>query len=342
MKSVMTVLGPVDRDALGVTLPHEHVQIDLSALFEPPENPARAYLVESRVSRDLYPVLVEDPYQCQDNMLLDEPDVAARELLRYRDAGGRTLVDLSTRTIGPYPTVLRDLARRTGLNIVAGTGYYVERLHPTYVADVPYEALRDEMRHDLEEGFFDTGVRAGILGELGTSSPVRPDEVKVLRAAAAVQRVTGVGINVHLAIFAAEGLRVLDLLETFGADLSRVALSHLDEHLDPAYHRAIAKRGAFLSFDTFGSECEFRESGEAEPKDGDRLVALERLLDAGHVQQVLLAQDVCTKMQWRHYGGKGYDHVLSAIVPQLLARGVPRGDIETMLVHNPTRLLAGH
>ncbi|MGC8488923.1 MAG: phosphotriesterase family protein [Clostridia bacterium] len=341
MKSVMTVLGPVDRDALGVTLPHEHLQLDLSGLFEPPENAVRAHLVESRVSRDLYPALIEDPYQCRDNMLLDEPDVAARELLQYRDAGGRTVVDLSTRTIGPFPTVLRDLARETGLNIVAGTGYYVERLHPAYVATVPYEALRDEMRHDLEEGFLETGIRAGILGELGTSSPIRPGEEKVLRAAATVQRDTGVGINVHLAIFAAEGLRVLDLLEKFGADLSRVALSHLDEHLDPAYHRAIAERGAFLSFDTFGSECEFREAGEAEPKDGERLEALGRLLDAGCVEQILLAQDVCTKMQWRHYGGKGYDHILTGIIPRLRERGLPQGDIETMLVHNPARLLAG-
>lgn len=341
MKSVMTVLGPIDRAALGVTLTHEHLQLDLSGLFEPPESPSRAYLIDSRVSRDLYPVLVEDPYQCRDNMLLDEPHLAASELVRYREAGGRTVVDLSTRTIGPYPTVLRDLARETGLNIVAGTGYYVERLHPAYVATVPYEALRDEMRHDVEEGFFDTGIRAGILGELGTSSPIRPEEEKVLRAAAAVQRDTGVGINVHLAIFSAEGLHVLDLLEKFGADLSRVALSHLDEHLDPAYHQAIAERGAFLSFDTFGSECEFRESGEAEPKDGERLEALGRLLDAGYVGQILLAQDVCTKMQWRHYGGKGYDHILTGIIPRLRERGLPQGDIETMLVHNPARLLAG-
>lgn len=341
MGTVMTVLGPVKREDLGVTLPHEHLQIDLSALFGPPENPDRAFLVDRRVTRDLYPVLLEDPYQCRDNMVLDEPAVAAREIARFQEAGGRTIVDLSTRTIGPYPTVLQDLARRTGIQIVAGTGYYVKSLHPPYVADVPYEALRDEMRHDLEEGFSDTGIRAGILGELGTSSPVRPDEEKVLRAAASVQRDTGVAINVHLSIFSAEGLRVLDLLEGYGADLSRVALSHLDEHLDPGYHRAIAERGVFLSFDTFGSECEFRESGEREPTDEERIEALLRLLDAGFGQQMLLAQDVCTKMQWRHYGGKGYDHVLQDIVPRLQERGIGACDIETMLIHNPARLLAG-
>src|SRR5579875_1464171 len=213
MKTVTTVLGPVDRGELGVTLPHEHLQIDLSGLFEPPTNPDRAYLVDRRVTADLFPVLQQDPYQCRDNLRLDQPDVAASEIRRFLNAGGRTIVDLSSRPLGPHPTALRELATRTGAHIVAGTGYYVARLHPPDVTAMPYEALRDEMWHDLVEGFADTGVRAGILGELGTSSPVAPAEEKVLRAAAAVQRATGVGINVHLAIFSTEGLRVLDLLE---------------------------------------------------------------------------------------------------------------------------------
>ena len=168
-----------------------------------------------------------------------------------------------------------------------------------------------------------------------------PAEEKVLRAAAAVQRATGVGINVHLAIFSTEGLRVLDLLERFGADLSRVCLSHLDERPDPRYHLAVARRGAFLSFDTFGSECAFSESGQREPTDAERLEALWRLLDAGYLDQVVLAQDVCTKMQWHHYGGAGYDHVLRNIVPHLSRHGLADREIDTMLVHNPARLLAG-
>ncbi len=338
---VITVRGPVPKECLGITLPHEHLQIDLSGLFEAPRSASRQHLIDARVTADLYPVLLEDPYQCRDNMVLDERDVAARELSRFRDAGGRTLVDLSTRPIGPHPEALWDLSAQTGAHIVAGTGYYVASLHPPYVVRSPFEALRDEMEHDLTVGFGNTGIRAGIVGELGTSSPIHPTEERVLRAAAAVQRATGVGINVHLSIFSAEGLHVLDRLETYGADLSRVALSHLDEHLDPEYHRQIAERGAFLSFDTFGSECRFRESGEAEPQDSERIRSLLRLLDAGYVDQMLLAQDVCTKMQWHHYGGRGYDHVILTIVPSLRQAGVSERDVETMLVDNPARLLGG-
>jgi phosphotriesterase-related protein len=120
-----------------------------------------------------------------------------------------------------------------------------------------------------------------------------------------------------------------------------VALSHLDENLDPAYHLAIARRGAYLEFDTFGSECAFAEDDLREPCDEERIAALLRLLDAGYERQMLLSQDVCTKMHWTRMGGRGYAHLLRIVVPALRARGVPESSLTTMLVANPARLLSG-
>ncbi len=343
----MTVLGPVPASDLGITLAHEHLMLDLGCLWHDPLDAARRPLVDMPVTREARAALLRDPYHCRDNLLLDSRKQAVEELARFSALGGGAIIDLSTRAIGPYPRDLAAISRQSGLRIVAGCGFYTHRAHPAWVAGAAVETLTESMLMDLTEGFAEPGaggeppVRAGIIGEIGTSSPIHPDEERVLRAAARAQRATGAAINVHLAIFAREGLRVLDVLEDAGADLTRVALSHLDESPDPAYHMAIAKRGAYLEFDTFGSECFFDEDGLREPTDQERIDALLRLLDAGYVKQLLLSQDVCTKMQWRIHGGAGYDHLLRVVMPQLQARGLSDAAITTMLVDNPARLLSG-
>jgi len=342
MGDVITVLGPVSAQHLGIVLPHEHLLLDLTCLWGAPRDPSRTPLIEMKVTAEAFETLSHDPYQCLDNLRLDDTVAAVDELALFAAAGGATVVDLSSRTIGPYPDALRTIAGATGLNIVASTGYYVRAAHPQSLAATPTEAVRDHMVRELTEGFAEApGVRAGIIGEIGTSSPIHPDEERVLRAAAAAQRQTGVGLNVHLAIFHQEGHRALDILESAGADLSRVALSHLDEQIDTTYHLSLARRGVFLEFDTFGSEAAFEHSGSREPSDGERLGALCALLDRGLEDQVMLAQDVCTKMQWTRYGGRGYAHVLRTIVPALKARGVSGDVIDAMLRRNPARLLAG-
>lgn len=341
MAIISTVTGPVASKTLGVTLPHEHAFLDLTCLWEAPRDLRRSWIVDAPVTPEIFEALLSDPYHCQDNLRLDDDEGVRDELSRFREAGGHTLVDLSTLTIGPYPEKLRDLSQKTGLNIVAGTGFYLKRAHPGWVQDASWEQLYEHMLRDVTEGFPGTEIKAGIIGELGTSSPVHPDELKVLKAAAAVQREHPIAINVHLSIFASEGLAVLDALESYGADLTRVALSHLDENLNPAYHLALAERGVFLEFDTWGSECRFDDDGLREPTDDERMTGLRHLADRGYLPRVLLSQDVCTKMHWHRNGGRGYDHILQNIVPRLLAVGFSAGDCDRMLIGNPARFLGG-
>src|SRR5258708_20016691 len=105
------------------------------------------------------------------------------------------------------------------------------------------------------------------MDELGTSSPIYPFEDRQLRAAARVQQLTGACINVPPLIWGHEHLHILDILEEEGADLTRVAISHCDELIEPEWHARIAERGAVLSFDTFGSETYFDRSFAQEPPD---------------------------------------------------------------------------
>lgn len=339
MRELMTVTGPIKPEQLGVTLPHEHLLIDLSCLWQFPKDESREHLISADVCCGIRGLLMGDPYHCKDNLILDDIELAVQEVLYFKNVGGNTILDLSTQTIGPYPEKLRLISERTGVNIVAATGFYTQRAHPSFVAEETISQLAQRMISDLNDGFEDSKVRAGIIGELGTSSPIHPHEKKVLLAAAEASKHTGASINVHLAIFAKEGHNVLDIFESTGLPLNKVALSHLDELPDDEYRISLAKRGCFIEMDCFGSEVYFDEDSLREPSDAERIVFLSKLIDAGFEKQILISQDVCTKMQLRKYGGMGYDHVLRTIVPRLKACGFDKGVIESLLVRNAERLL---
>jgi phosphotriesterase-related protein len=337
---VMTVRGPIAVQDLGITLMHEHLFIDLSHLWDPPTFEWQGPLVDSALTLATRGLLQVDPYVSRTNLVLDDPDVTVAELIPYRQLGGGSLVDLTTTGIKPQPASLRRVSEQSGVHVVAGCGYYTKSAHPPEVAALSEAELIERLINDIANGLGGTDVRPGIIGEIGTSSPIHPDEAKNLRVAAAAQARTGLAINVHVAIFRREALAALDILEAAGADLSRVVISHLDEQLDTAYHRAILERGAYVEYDTFGSETYFDGEGSAEPSDRERLNALIELLDAGWAERLLIAHDVCIKMQLLEYGGLGYAHILRSIVPRLRRRGVDAATVNKLLVDNPARLLA--
>jgi len=340
-RTVMTVLGAVPAGDLGLTLAHEHLLIDLTCLHHPPAYAWQEGLVEAEPGSENRELLERDPYVCRSNLLLEDARLAAEELNAFRELGGGTVIDFTVLGIGPRPEELREISRATGVRIVAGCGIYVRAAHPEWVAGASVEELADWFRRQIEDGIGGSGVRPGIIGELGTSAPIHPDEERVLRAAAIAQRETGLAINVHVAIFGREALRVSEILDGAGADLSRVVISHLDESLDVGYQREVLRRGAYVEYDTFGSEFGFEHSGEREPSDVERIETLLQLLDEGWERQILLSQDVCNKLHLRRYGGKGYGHILREIVPRLRERSVGEETIRMMLVENPARMLAG-
>jgi phosphotriesterase-related protein len=336
---VETVLGPVDPEELGVTLAHEHLLFDLRCLWEAPP-PARAHLVEAEPTPANRSELERDLYHSKRTLHQDNPDLASREATRFGEAGGGTIVDLTTIGLAPDPNALRRIATATGLHIVAGAGYYREKCLPEDVLEKSVEELEEELHGWVVEGMYGTDVRAGILGELGTMSPIRPFEERQLRAAAQVQRKTGVAINVHPSIWAHEHLRIIDILEGAGADLTRVAISHCDQLVEPDWHARIAERGVTLCFDTFGAEFEYDSDGSREPTDAERIECLLRLLDAGRASQLVLSHDICSLLQLHRYGGPGYDHVPTTIVGRLREAGASAADVDQMLTSNPGRLLA--
>jgi phosphotriesterase-related protein len=335
---IRTVLGDIAPGELGTTLGHEHLLIDLRGLWEDP--PAeRAHLIDQELTLENRGELIRNPYDSRFNLFIDDPELIIRELMYYKEAGGQGLIDMTTVGIKPDPQGLCQIAQRTGIHVVAGCGYYRQPLLAEALHDRNTGQIAEDLLRWLTEGMYNSTIRAGLMGELGTSSPIYPFEERQLRAAAQVQRQTGTSINVHPLVWGHEHLHILDILEEAGADLSRVAISHCDELVEPDWHAQIAERGAVLSFDTFGSETYFDRSFQQEPRDTERIECVLRLLEKGHGSQITLAHDICTRMQFRHYGGWGWDHLLTTIVPRMRHAGVSQQELDVMLIDTPMRLL---
>ena len=310
MPHVQTVLGPIDPGDLGFTLPHEHTQISLWHI------PARW-----------------DYWQ----LTRDEP-LILEELAAFREAGGGGLVDLTMPGVGRDPVWLAGIARASGLSVVMGCGWYRGAYYPaeTLIDRRSVDDLADELVREATHGVGDTGIRPGIIGEIGTDKPwVSALEERVHRAAARAARRTGLGLTTH-SVLSPVGLEQLRIFEDEGADPSRVVVGHADSYPHLDHYLAIIERGASIEFDFLGMSFT-----PAERHGEGRIVELLcELLSRGHVEHILLSQDVCHDSQLQRYGGNGYTYLASAFLPRLRDAGVSDAEIETLTVANPRRLLS--
>jgi phosphotriesterase-related protein len=312
MGTVMTVTGPVPSDRLGLTLMHEHVFLDLT--------------------RDVAGKM----------SLLNDPELAYRELMRYREAGGVTLVDQTTGGLRghdhdllpvKHALAVRAMAQRTGLQIVLGAGWYREPYYDRRLYRAKTDQIAEELVRDLTGGIDGTDVRAGLLGEIGAHFTwVSPVEERVFRAVARAQQRTGVSIATH-ALHSPVGLDQLDILEDEGVDLRRVIVGHCQSYPHPDYHAEIARRGAYVSFDRLGFVNDYEHE--------TMLMLIRRMVEAGLTPHVLLSQDVCWRTDYVAYGGRGYAWVATGLREELRALGVSDEQYRAMTVENPRRALTG-
>ncbi len=346
----MTVLGPVAPEELGVTQVHEHLLIDARCLWHEPQEQFKKSLVEEPVSSSNLWLNVRDSTISKDNLRLDDAKMLTEELTKYKRFGGGSLVELTPPDLGRDPVGMRAISRRSGVHIICGCGHYVEHCHPADLSRQTVDEVASRLVSEITEGISGTDVKPGIIGEVGTSSPITRQEVKVLRAAARAHIKTGAPINVHLSHPRNQGHRVLDILEAEGVELDRVALSHLDQFLTPEaieYHASLAARGANIDYDDFGSEGYLsqwtsprRLSVTLLPRDEERVEALARLIEKDCLDRLMLSSDVFQKTNLERFGGFGYHHILRDIVPLMRSRGISQKKVDTMMVSNPSKFLA--
>jgi phosphotriesterase-related protein len=339
---IRTVCGDIAPEALGITLAHEHLLCDISSHGgEPPIDPYLRSVAERPVDCSIVGDLLRDPMISKDSLRLTDINVAMDELAYFKAAGGQSLVEQTSRWVGGDPVALRRISKEMGIHIVAASSH--SDAPPEYIEGLAIDQLADELVGYVEEGFDGTGIRAGIIGELLTSWPIKPAEEKALRAAARAQVRTGAALSIHPSCWDKEALPLLDIVESEGVDPRRVVMCHLDHVMDVEYHKSIAARGAYVQYDRCGIE---RYGGDLErnlklfPRDPERVAGVIGLIASGYLSQILLSQDVCMKIELKRYAGPGYGHILRHVAPMMGRMGVSKAHIDTILVSNPREMLA--
>lgn len=344
---VQTVLGLIDPEDLGVTLPHEHLLCDLSPTSAEPSGASDKAMKYKPVSIETLHWLRYHPFESIDNMQLLDEQEAIDEAMLFKRAGGNTIVDVTNVGISRDPRGLARISRATGLNIIMGAGYYVGPSHPADMSARTEAEITEEMVRDVTAGVDGSGIRAGIIGEIGCVWPLWDNEIKSLRAAARAQQLTGAPLNIHLGRKREAALEIIEILEAAGADLSRTVLSHVDIRIHDHGERCkVARKGCYIEYDLFGWEGQFPISHYwmtdlfYQPNDTRRISEIRQLIEEGYLNQILISHDVCTKMRRARYGGNGYDHISNDVVPRMRRAGMTGEQINTIMVENPKRILS--
>lgn len=317
---VRTLLGDLSPDALGggATLFHEHLAFNFAS---PPAEP-RA------------PGTPEPPPPTNDEMV----DLMVEELQMAAFDGVSCIVDSS---IGPRTeqqlTNLRAMADRSDVHVVLGGSYFLQAMYPEEIIAAPQEEITARMVEQAER------ERWGALGEVGSSFPaMHDDERKVIAATARTHVRTGLPIFTHVPHESCPTCAIdqLDIYEAEGVDMAHLCIGHqstIKRSDDPTWetHKEIARRGAFVGFDTVGHRMASSFIPEREKVD-----MVLNMIEAGYEDHVLLSSDFANTTQIKANWGNGFSTVLVQFAPKLRYFGVPDETIQKILVDNSRRWLA--
>ncbi|MGH2401244.1 MAG: phosphotriesterase family protein [Candidatus Limnocylindria bacterium] len=307
---VMTVTGRVPASRLGVVDAHDHLFLNSSAL-------------------------PGDEFQ--------DLERSTAEAIEGRVSGLGAIVDMTPIGLGRRPDLLRAVSESAGIPIIAASGYHRDAHYPDghWVHTASVDELADRIVRDIEIGMHPSDwadpaaapdqARAGAI-KAGTSyHHASEPERRRLEAAAIGSRRTGVAVLVHAEI-GTYGHEIVSLLEGFGVAPDRIILAHMDRNPDAELHAEIAARGVSLEYDTMG-RTKYRPDSEI-------LDLVERVVAAGHLDRLMLGQDLGRRMSLRAYGGgPGMRYLMDTFVPRLRRR-IGDAAIDTILVANPARAFA--
>ena len=288
---------------------------------------------------------------------------AARTRLEaFKAAGGGALVDSGGAMLGRNARMLVDISKATGVHIVATAGLPRESQMPGHIlmafaersersqklsrkgpdgwipdAENFAEMIKDELERGMTVGgMMRSPAKAGLIRSASGQDKISDLEVLAIQGAGIAQRRTGAavwasGIN--------QAQRHLDLLSEAGAKLNRIVVGSCDDGraLDVDRDRKLAKDGSYIAFDHIGWED---GSAAGAISDDQRIELIKAMVDDGFTDRVILSSSAIGYGLGAPTTAHGFSHLLESFVPQMKKAGVADGDIHTMLVDNPGRLLS--
>lgn len=309
MSKINTVLGTINSKDLGFTLMHEHISIVDPAM----RNAFKTWFNKKEVIKN-----------------------AVRDIKKAQKLGVQTIIDATPICLGRDLSILQEVSKLTGVNIIATTG--------CYWSDEPWmlfwepEQIADYLLKEITTGMEGTTIKPGIIKAGTESTGVTPYNYKVLKIAALLHLKTGLPITTHASVTNQIGLLQQDVFEASGVDLSHVIIGHCGDTTDIYYLEKILHRGSYIGLDRFGL-------GSMLP-DNLRIETLVELCNRGYAKQLILSHDYCSfidfvpnrKMIEENFPAWNYSHLCQNIIPELKKKGITEKQIKTMMIDNPRRI----
>ena len=104
-------------------------------------------------------------------------------------------------------------------------------------------------------------------------------------------------------------------------------------------HERALSLGLYVEFDLFGFPIWNTGNFLHAPTDTRRVQSLLVLADRGYSSRLLMSHDVCMKMQLPDWGGFGYAHIPTNVVPIFEMLGSDPALVGQLTRDNPRRLL---
>lgn len=297
---IRTVLGDINKEELGITMAHEHFIVDLDRVRH------------DGVSK------------------IETVAEVKPEIEKMQAYGVKAAIEMTTIDLGRDVLKLKAISRETGLKIVAATGFYLNEYHPAWVKEADAATIAELFCRELISGIDGSGIKAGIIGEIASSSQgFSGAEKKILIAAALASVKTGAAVSTHTGKITAE--ETVETLLSYGVKPDKIIIGHQDLIDDTAYHLRLLSYGVNLAFDTCG-KCAYQP-------DEVRASNAVTLIKAGYGEHLLFSNDISRRSYFVSQGGKGYLSVMKVVVPLLKTYGATEEELEQCLVTNPARIL---
>ena len=308
MAKINSVLGEIDTADLGFTLMHEHI---LCATW------SMRQAFHDWVNLDVF---IEE---------------AVQEVRAAKQRGVQTIVDVTPINVGRDIHLIREVAARAEMQIIAATGlYYFEE---PWLENWEVDRLVEFLIRDIESGIQGTTSKAGIIKAATGQSGVTPINRKSLQIASRLHLAAGLPISTHTSAADRTGLAQQDVFEEEGLDLGRVVIGHCGDTDDVEYLEQILQRGSFIGMDRFGLEMIL--------PDEKRIDTIAELCRRGWADRIVLSHDHSCYIDWApeetlralapHWH---FCHIPDDVIPALHQAGVDDRDIDAMTVGNPKRV----
>ena len=316
---INTLGGTISEQELGRTLIHEHVLAGYPGWF-----------MDTRLP----------PFRRADALLQ-----TVEAFARLHDYGVRTVVDPCPSDLGRDVEFCAEVSQRSGVTLICTTGVYTEAFGIPYTfRHLETGAIEEIFIREIEDGIGASGIRAGAVKIATGDGQVSEYERRMLTAATNAAKATGVPLISHTENCSC-GHEQIDIVTGCGVAAHRLLVGHCDGRDVHPYQASLAARGAYVGFDRFGLEI-FNT-------DESRMRNVKQMIDAGHLERVMVSQDKVNCWLGNIPGvGTPEDikrivpnwtmtHLFERIFPALLEMGVAQGDLDVLLVDNPRRFFAG-